>query len=95
MEQEKKEKYYCANCAHCIVIRYFDADRDKYFLRVRCRKKHWIKRSGEEKLYKYFTVARRQVEGCPDYTPMGPLIPYIKNLRKELPVKDEVYYLKK
>ncbi len=86
-----KEKVYCANCEHCVVVRVYEPDHKKYVLRVRCLKKKWIKRSGEEKMYKFFTVARRVQENCPDYSPMGDLNPYIKNLRRELPVKDIVY----
>jgi hypothetical protein len=53
-----------------------------------------VKRSSEEKLYKYFTVARRIIEDCEFYTECGELFPYIKNLRKELPIKDEIYSTK-
>jgi len=89
------EKIYCANCAHCMVVRKYETEQDKYLLRVRCDKKKWIKRSGEEKLYKYFTVARRMQPTCEDYLEMGELLPYIKNLKKELPIKDEIYTIKK
>ncbi|MBX7058254.1 MAG: hypothetical protein K1X75_09310 [Leptospirales bacterium] len=89
------EKVYCANCAQCIVVRQYEAEHDKYILRVRCNKKKWSKRSGEEKLYKYFTVARRMQPNCEDYQEMGDLLPYIKNLKKELPIKDEIYGVKK
>jgi len=89
------EKVYCANCAHCIVVRQYEAEQDKYILRVRCDKKKWSKRSGEEKLYKYFTVARRMQPNCEYYRDMGDLLPYIKNLKKELPIKDEIYSVKK
>jgi len=61
---------------------------------VKCTKKKWSKRSGEEKLYKYFTVARRVMPSCDEYADMGELLPYIKNLRKELPIKDEIYGVK-
>ncbi|MBW7856751.1 MAG: hypothetical protein H3C43_00225 [Leptonema sp. (in: Bacteria)] len=89
------DKVYCANCVHCIVSRQYEADQDKYILRVRCNKKMWSKRSGEEKLYKYFTVARRMMPGCEHYKAMGDLLPYIKNLKKELPIKDEIYTVRK
>lgn len=88
-----KEKVYCANCEYCLVVRVFEADQTKYVLRVRCSKKQWAKRSGEEKQYKYFTVARRVQTECGDYVPMGDGNPFIKNLRRELPVKDEIYLL--
>ena len=91
VKNQMKEKVYCANCEHCLVVRSFELDQIKYSLRVKCDKKRWAKRSGEEKLYKYFTVARRVQTNCPDYTPMGELNPYIKSLRRELPVKDEIY----
>ena len=32
---------------------------------------------------------------CEDYQEMGDLLPYIKNLKKELPIKDEIYIVKK
>ena len=86
-----KKRVFCSNCQYCIVIRQYEADPDKYVLRVKCVKKKWVKRSGEEKLYKYFTVARRIVDGCDYYISCGEEFPYIKNLRKELPIKDEIY----
>ncbi|HOA07472.1 MAG TPA: hypothetical protein PK624_05365 [Spirochaetota bacterium] len=89
-----KEKLFCANCLSCIVIRQSETEQDKYVLRVKCVKKKWAKRSGEEKLYKYFTVARRIVDDCDGYAEAGELFPYIKNLRKELPIKDEIYSTK-
>ena len=89
------DKIYCANCAHCRVVRMYESDQDKYILRVRCEKKQWSKRSGEEKLYKYFTVARRLQPNCEHYQEMGELLPYIKNLKKELPIKDEIYTIRK
>lgn len=89
-----REKVYCANCEHCVVSRVFETDTSKYVLRVKCEKKRWAKRSGEEKQYKFFTVARRVQTDCPDYIPMGEANPFIKNLRRELPVKDEIYSVK-
>ncbi len=85
----------CSNCAHCIVVRRYETDQEKYVLRIRCDKKKWIKRSGEEKYYKYFTVARRIQPDCNEYKPMGDFNPYIKNLKRELPIKDEIYTVKK
>jgi hypothetical protein len=89
-----KEKIFCANCQNCIVIRQYESEPDRYVLRVKCLKKKWVKRSGEEKLYKYFTVARRIMDDCEFYMESGELFPYIKNLRKELPIKDEIYSTK-
>jgi len=75
-------------------MRQYESEPDRYVLRVKCTKKKWSKRSGEEKLYKYFTVARRIMDDCDDYESAGELFPYIKNLRKELPIKDEIYSTK-
>jgi len=47
-----KEKIFCANCQNCIVIRQYESEPDRYVLRVKCLKKKWVKRSGEEKRYK-------------------------------------------
>ncbi len=89
-----KDKIFCANCQHCVVLKQQESEPDKYVLRVKCLKNKWLKRSGEEKLYKYFTVARRIMDDCNDYIELGEPFPYIKNLRKELPIKDEIYSLK-
>jgi len=86
-----KVKIYCANCSNCIVIRMWETDSGRYSLRVKCSKKQWNKRSGEEKLYKYFTVARRTVAECGFFNESGDLYPFIKNLMKDLPVRDELY----
>ncbi len=88
------DKIYCANCLHCLAVRQYEAEMDKYILRVRCAKKKWSKRSGEEKFYKYFTVARRTQPNCDEYKEAGELNPYIKNLKRELPIKDEIYTVK-
>ena len=87
----EENKVYCANCLYCTVFRHYEGDSKTFVLRVRCNKKQWLKRSGEEKVHKYFTVARRTMDECDYYTETGDLYPYIKNLRKALPVKDELY----
>jgi hypothetical protein len=51
----------------------------------------WRKKLGEEKVYKYFTVARRSKEDCSSYEPMGEPKEFLKELRKTLPIKDEIY----
>jgi hypothetical protein len=51
----------------------------------------WKKKSGEEKVYKYFTLARRTVSVCGFYEPMGDAKTFIKELKDSLPVKDEIY----
>lgn len=64
---------------------------DEYRLRVRCGAGQWKKKQGEEKLYKYSTVIRRSPEHCEDYEPMGSLKEFLTELKKNLPVKDEIY----
>lgn len=89
---DKDSKIYCANCASCVLIKEKTGlNKDQYVLRIRCLQKKWRKKLGEEKFYKYFTVARRTVEECDLYEPMGELKTYLKDLRKSLPIKDEIY----
>jgi hypothetical protein len=89
-EQEDK-RIYCANCAHCVVFKQLIEDAEAYVLRVRCSMGIWKKKSGEEKVYKYFSIARRTIVECDHYDPMGDEKSFIKELRKNLPVKDEIY----
>ena len=83
-------KIYCANCVHCKVVR-VPIGNGEYQLRVRCDAGMWRKKLGEEKVYKYFTVARRSREKCSAYEPMGEPKEFLKELRKTLPIKDEIY----
>ena len=57
-----KERLFCANCTHCKLVRVAAGNGCQYYLRVRCDAGRWRKKLGEEKVYKYFTVARRTVE---------------------------------
>ncbi|MDH5680805.1 MAG: hypothetical protein OEZ36_04395 [Spirochaetota bacterium] len=84
-------KIYCANCIHCVLVKNYTGVDGQYVLRVKCLTKCWKKKLGEEKVYKFFTVARRTVDSCESYEPMGELKTYLKDLRKSLPIKDEVY----
>ncbi len=86
-----QKKVYCANCINCVLVKVPAEMITKFILRVRCRKKHWSKKLGEEKLYKFFTVARRTIETCGDYESMGELKAYLKELRKSLHLKDKIY----
>lgn len=86
----KSGKIYCANCVHCKLIREAHGMK-QYSLRVRCDAGKWRKKLGEEKIYKYFTVARRSIEYCDTYEPMGDPKEFIKELKKTLPIKDEIY----
>jgi hypothetical protein len=90
-DQDTKGKIYCANCAHCIVFKQPIEIASAYVLRVRCSKGMWKKKSGEEKVYKYFSIVRRTMDQCHCYDPMGDEKAFIKELRKNLPVKDEIY----
>lgn len=87
---------YCANCRHCVLFRKSSGiDGKQYLLRVKCVQEQWRKKLGEEKMHKYFTVVRRTVESCDEYKEMGDLKVFLKILRKSLPVRDEVYTVKK
>jgi hypothetical protein len=89
---QHEDKIYCANCQHCIVIKLPVSDKaDSFLLRLKCSKGVWQKKLGTEKLYKYFTAARRAMEKCEFYVEMGDVLPYIKSLRKTLPAQDEFY----
>ena len=87
---------YCANCMYCVLFRKVNSSNDEnYVLRVKCTKEQWRKKLGDEKMYKYFTVARRTVEKCGLYQEMGDLKSFLRVLRKNLPVRDEIYTIKK
>jgi hypothetical protein len=90
LSETSSEKIYCANCINCKLVR-VPCGHGEYQLRVRCAAGKWRKKLGEEKIYKYFTVARRSVESCDAYTPMGDAKDYLKELKKTLPIKDEIY----
>lgn len=87
---ETSSKIYCANCIHCKLVR-VPVGNNEYQLRVRCDAGMWKKKLGEEKIYKYFTVARRAVDSCPSYEPMGEPREFLRELKKTLPIKDEIY----
>ena len=84
-------KVYCANCENCKLVPAPYADDTRYVLRVRCAAGKWRKRLGEEKLYKYFTVIRRSMDSCDAYEPMGDEDEYLQELKRNLPINDEVY----
>ena len=85
------EKIFCANCIHCKLVPENTGEAGQYHLRVRCDAGKWKKKLGEEKLYKYFTVARRSLEECDNYIPMGDLKEFMRELKQNLPIRDEVY----
>jgi hypothetical protein len=84
-------KIYCANCIHCKLVPSRPEGDERYFLRVRCAAGKWKKKLGEEKVYKYCTVARRSIRSCDKYEEMGESKDFIRDLKKSLPVKDELY----
>jgi hypothetical protein len=85
------DRVYCANCIHCKLMKSPVGNGSQYNLRVRCEAGKWKKKLGEEKVYKYFTVIRRTVEQCDAYIPMGEAEIFLKELKKNLPIKDETY----
>jgi hypothetical protein len=90
-EEFSPDKVYCANCSHCKLIKIAMGNVSQYGLRVRCDAGKWRKKLGEEKVYKYFTVIRRTLEQCDAYEPMGEVEIFLKELKKNLPIKDEIY----
>jgi len=84
-------KIYCANCANCKLVRVPTASGGQYQLRVRCLAGKWKKKLGGEKVYKYFTVARRTLDDCDAYEPMGDAKEFLRELRRTLPIRDEYY----
>ncbi len=85
------DKVYCANCIHCKLIKTPKGEGSQYALRVRCDAGKWRKKLGEEKVYKYFTVFRRTLQSCDCYVPMGETSVFLRDLKKSLPIKDEIY----
>src|SRR5271157_3533660 len=92
-EEFSSDKVYCANCIHCKLVKIPMGSASQYGLRVRCDAGKWRKKLGEEKLYKYFTVIRRTLDQCEAYEPMGEVEIFLKELKKNLPIKDEIYSL--
>ena len=88
---ESQGRIFCANCIHCKLVPAPAASEGQYRLRVRCEMGKWRKKLGEEKIYKYFTVAQRSIAACDSYEDMGEKEEFIKDLRKVLPTSDEVY----
>jgi len=84
-------KIYCANCKNCKLVPASVNDGPGYVLRVRCAAGKWKKRLGDEKLYKYFTVIRRSMDECDSYEPMGDEQEFLQDLKRSLPINDEVY----
>lgn len=85
------DKIYCANCIHCKLVKSPAGIPGQFLLRVRCSAGKWQKKTGEEKLYKFFTISRRSIEYCDEYEEMGEPEAFLRDLRKQLPGKDEPY----
>jgi hypothetical protein len=90
-DELSSEKVFCANCVHCKLMKLPLGGASQYQLRVRCDAGKWRKKLGEEKVYKYFTLMRRILDQCDTYEPMGDEEGFLKELRRELPIKDEIY----
>ncbi len=89
--QGNRGRIFCANCIHCKLVQAPASAEGHYRLRVRCEMGKWRKKLGEEKQYKYFTVARRSIEACDAYEDMGETQEFIRDLEQVLPATDEVY----
>lgn len=83
------DKIYCANCIHCKLVPAPSNSANQFYLRVRCDAGKWRKKLGDEKTYKYFTVARRSIPHCQSYEDMGDSKDFIRDLKKSLPMRDE------
>lgn len=86
-------RIHCANCIHCKLVPSPSGTEGRYRLRVRCDAGKWRKKLGDEKIYKYFTVARRSIDACDRWEDMGDAEEFIHDLRRFLPVADEEYSL--
>ncbi len=84
-------KIYCANCIHCKLVPAPAEESGQFYLRVRCDAGLWKKKLGGEKQYKYFTVTRRSIDCCDAYEEMGEPSDFLRDLRKTLPIRDELY----
>ena len=94
VEKDQKNdagKIFCANCSHCVVFKQPIEHSNSYVLRVKCSMGLWKKKSGDEKIYKYFSIIRRTMDQCSNYDPMGDELSFLKELRQSLPIKDEIY----
>ncbi|MCX7023709.1 MAG: hypothetical protein NT080_03720 [Spirochaetes bacterium] len=87
----KTGSVHCANCIHCKLVPSPAEGEGSYYLRVRCDAGKWRKKLGEEKIYKYFTVARRSIASCDHYEDMGDSGDFLRDLRTTLPDRDELY----
>jgi hypothetical protein len=92
-EEFQSGKIYCANCIHCKLIPAKSDREERYVLRIRCAAGKWKKKLGEEKMYKYCTITRRYLDSCDAYEEMGDTREFIRELRKNLPNRDEFYSL--
>ncbi len=84
-------RIYCANCIHCKLVPAPAETSGQFYLRVRCDAGKWKKKLGGEKQYKYFTVTRRSIDFCDSYEPMGDSEEFLSDLRRTLPIRDEIY----
>lgn len=89
----RTHRIYCANCLNCKLILLENGNGTGYVLRVRCAAGKWRKKVGDEKVYKYFTLMRRNVDDCDSYVSMGETREFMTDLKRSLPTKDEVWHL--
>jgi len=89
------QKIYCANCANCKVLRFYNHDKSTYVQKIRCSKGQWSYQSGKERFYDYFNLLNHKPDVCLFYDPMcesyDELKSYLKNLRNTLPRSMVIY----
>ena len=49
-----------------------------------------MEKAWRRKQYKYFTVTRRSIAFCESYEPMGDSEEFLSDLRRTLPIRDEI-----
>ncbi|GHU23278.1 hypothetical protein FACS1894172_00540 [Spirochaetia bacterium] len=89
-EDFRAERVYCANCIHCKLISVKTGENEQTELRIRCAAEKWKKKLGQEKMYKYSTVARRFWDNCDQYGEMGETDDFIRELRKIQEIEGEI-----
>jgi hypothetical protein len=84
-EEQFQSRIYCANCFHCKLL---SEVKNSSILRIRCAAGKWRKKLGQEKLYRYCTIARRFSEVCEAYDEMGESSDFIRELRRTMMVEE-------
>ena len=80
-EEFQLGKIYCANCFHCKLL---PPNAGNNILHIRCTAGKWKKKLGQEKVYRYCTIARRYCDACDTYEDMGETTDFIRESRKSI-----------